>query len=331
MANSSRGESVVIYLDLVFLNNFVIDGLVMLATGWSRKLPGRWWRIAASAFIGASYVLMMFIPNTAFLFVFWIKFLVSVLMVITAFGCKSLQYVLRNLGVFYLINFVAAGGLFGIFYFFKSSPDVLNGIGFTQAGNLLFNIKLSLLFLLIGVFLVLWFYKRVTQSVNKKKDLTDCFAEVDITWDGQVLRCTGLIDTGNQLVEPITRAPVMVMEVSLWKDIFPQEWLAEIARERAEHVLSDSKWDAFPWRHRIRLVPYRGVNQGSRFMLAVKPDKVVITYHDEQFIPDKVLIGLDGGRLHAEESYQAIIHPGLMAGSGTKVDEQKNAQEDIPC
>ncbi|UUZ85567.1 sigma-E processing peptidase SpoIIGA [Paenibacillus sp. P26] len=47
-------------------------------------------------------------------------------------------------------------------------------------------------------------------------------------------------------------------------------------------------------------------------MLAIKPDRVIITTEDKQIESMKVLIGLDGGRLSSDNAYQAIIHPSLL-------------------
>lgn len=56
-----------------------------------------------------------------------------------------------------------------------------------------------------------------------------------------------------------------------------------------------------------------GVNRNTQFMLAIKPDRVVITTGETQIEAMKVLIGLDGGRLSSDNAYQAIIHPSSAA------------------
>ncbi|MNJ63845.1 Sporulation factor SpoIIGA [compost metagenome] len=72
--------------------------------------------------------------------------------------------------------------------------------------------------------------------------------------------------------------------------------------------------ESFPWRDRLRLVPYRGINKGSQFMLALKPDEVCVVRDGQKVVTTKVLIGLDGGQLSSEKTYRAIIHPVLMEG-----------------
>ncbi len=103
-----------------FLNNLLIDGAVLMTTAWTRRVRAAWWRIGAAALIGASYVAMMFLPETKFLFfTFAVKCIFSIVMIMTAFGFGSLQHFLRNMGAFYVVNFAAAGGIFGAHYFFS--------------------------------------------------------------------------------------------------------------------------------------------------------------------------------------------------------------------
>ncbi len=45
----------VVYIDIIFLINVLIDGTLIWMTGWSRKLRLRPWRLVLSAVIGGSY------------------------------------------------------------------------------------------------------------------------------------------------------------------------------------------------------------------------------------------------------------------------------------
>jgi stage II sporulation protein GA (sporulation sigma-E factor processing peptidase) len=90
------------------------------------------------------YVILMLFPETSVLFTLLFKFIFSVLMILVAFGFGRFQQFLRTMGAFYLVNFVAAGGILGIHYMLLSSRDVMNGIWYTHTGGLSFELKLSL-------------------------------------------------------------------------------------------------------------------------------------------------------------------------------------------
>jgi stage II sporulation protein GA (sporulation sigma-E factor processing peptidase) len=295
--------------------NFLMDGAVLLTTAWARKTRVTWWRAAVSAGIGASYVILMFFPELHFLFTFVVKSIFSVVMIMTAFGFGSLQNFVRNLGMFYFVNFAFAGGLYGFEYLLQSSGDVMNGIWFTHTGmgGTLFTFRIGPLFLVVASLAVIFSFRRIMTFTRQKEQMTHFLAKVQVQIGEFVSTCTGLIDTGNQLYDPLTRTPVMVMEAAQWRDRLPDSWMKRIQRAEVEQIVTAIGTEEFVWQDRLRLVPFRGVGRGTQFMLAIKPDKVVITRGDQTKEIAKVLIGLDGGKLCHDESYQAIIHPALMA------------------
>ncbi|MNI27694.1 Sporulation factor SpoIIGA [compost metagenome] len=303
----------IVYADLIFLFNFLMDAALLLLTARIRRISFTWWRLAASAAIGAAYVVMIFVPALSIFFTFIVKCCFCVLMMITAFGFGSLQHVIRNLGTFFLINFATAGGIFGLHYLLASSGDIMNGLMFTHSGGLMFQVQVGgLLFILVLSGLMLWWFRAVFVSTKQREELTSFLAQVDVQIDAYTSTCMGLIDTGNQLYDPLTRTPVMVMEASQWGEHLPEAWIQRIRSAEVDQIISGLGTEEFIWQDRLRLVPYRGVNRTTQFMLALKPDKVVITHNDKQVEATKVLIGLDGGKLSSDGSYQAIIHPTLL-------------------
>jgi stage II sporulation protein GA (sporulation sigma-E factor processing peptidase) len=305
---------VVVYADLIFLLNFLIDAAMLLVTAKTRKISFKWWRIVGSSVLGASYVVIMFLPVPLFLFTFSVKCMFCIGMIMTAFGFGSLQNLLRNIGTFLLVNFAVAGGMFGIHYVLASSSDVMKGIVFTQTGVAMFQLQVGgILFVLVLLLPLLWWFRTVFQSSKQREVLTSYLAEVTIHVGDYTASCKGLIDTGNQLYDPLTRTPVMVMEVSEWGDVLPVEWLQRIRSADVDQIISGLGVEEFVWQDRLRLVPYRGVNRNTQFMLAIKPDKVVITHNHLHIEASKVLIGLEGGKLCSDGTYQAIIHPALIS------------------
>ncbi|ULL17583.1 sigma-E processing peptidase SpoIIGA [Paenibacillus sp. H1-7] len=305
----------IVYVDIIFLINMLIDAALLLATAKSRKLTFRWWRLVCSACLGGVYVVFLFFPPLSFLFTFAVKFLLSLMMLLIAFGYGGMQHFWRNVGAFYVVNFVAAGAIVGVHYFWMSSGEVINGILFTQSGGLEHRLQIGLLFVIVVLFSSILLYRYVQQAAKRKEEMSSYFAKVDVHIDEFESSCTGLIDTGNQLYDPLTKTPVMVMELSQWGEKIPESWKKRIEKSEVDQIVGAIGTDEFEWQDRLRLVPYRGVNRSTQFMLAIKPDRVVITYNDKQFETLKVLIGLDGGKLSADNAYQAIIHPTLLQSS----------------
>lgn len=303
---------VVVYLDLVFLINLLADGAILLATAWTRKLRIRWWRIALSAVFGAAYALLMMFPDFSILFAFAAKLLFSAAMVWIAFGFVRLPDFIRNLAAFYMVNFVLAGGIFGLHYFFLPASGSLGSILFTRSGLPLVRLDLTLWFVAAAFAFMLWYYVNVWLSTRKRETLVQYLVPVEVQVDDVRLACTGLIDTGNHLYDPLTKTPVIIMETELWKDVLPEAWLKRIRETEADKIVAAMGMDDFKWQDRLRIVPYRGVNRSTQLMLALKPDLVTVIVQERRIETGKVLIGFDGGTLSADGSYQAIIHPMLL-------------------
>lgn len=319
----------VVYIDLIFMTNLLIDGTLLWLTSWMRKIKTPWWRISLSATLGALYVIMMFVPELTFMYTFLIKFGLSLVMLWIAFGFGSLQHYMRNMGAFYIINFAAAGGIIGIHYLLQNSGDLWSGIWFTTSGGLSFELKIGFWFTVIVFIIVILLFKIVQSSKRKLDSRHVYFADVKVNIGGEYVECTGLLDTGNQLCDPLTRIPVMVMEVSLWKDYLPASWIDKLAEGEADKLVMELGAESnFAWQDRLRLVPYRGVNRGAAFMLALKPDSVEICMDGNLSITTRVLIGLDGGTLSAEKAYRAIIHPDLIH-EGNPTTTTTTAQDQV--
>ncbi|MCK9905738.1 sigma-E processing peptidase SpoIIGA, partial [Frankia sp. Cpl3] len=174
--------------------------------------------------------------------------------------------------------------------------------------------KPTLLILAAGFALVYVLSRRSYQAIQEPRKIHAFLAEVVVKVMGENVICRGLVDTGNQLYEPMTRTPVMVMESSLFAHLLPEPLLA-LARE-AENKLEkmDGLLDALPdtWQTRLRLVPYRSVSRGMDFLLAFKPDLVTVIQDGTRFESTRVLIGLNPIGLAADGQYQAIVHPALL-------------------
>lgn len=306
----------VVYIDLIFAMNLLIDASLLLVTAWMRKQKIIIWRIAVSAAVGAMYVVMMFLPELTFMYTFLVKFLFSVVMLWIAFGFGSLQNYLRNMGAFYIVNFTAAGGILGVHYLLQDAGEIWSGIWYSASGGLGFSLKIGSLFTFVCFFAVLLWFKRVMAARRRQEKISSFFAEVEVRVGDSAVSCVGLIDTGNQLSDPLSRLPVMVMEASLWEKVLPPSYRGKLVNENADNLILEwTEAEDFPWPERLRLVPYRGINKGTQFMLALKPDEVTVKLEGREHRSTKVLIGLDGGRLSAEGTYRAIVHPALVEGT----------------
>ncbi|WP_158629913.1 sigma-E processing peptidase SpoIIGA [Cohnella sp. AR92] len=316
-----------VYVDLVFFTNLAVDGTVLLLTAKVRKLQPKRRRVALSAGLGAAYAAMMFLASVPYLYSFAAKLMVSVLMLLCAFGYGGLLRFIRLFVAFYVVNFATLGGVIGTSFLLTQSGSPWKAMTVTADGGLLLSWQLQLGLFAATFALSVWMFRGASASTERQQRLESLLVDVVVTVDGESWSCRGLVDTGNRLYDPLTRIPVMMMEASLWKDKLPSGWAERLHQEPADQLLAELdglREDGFAWGERIRLVPYRSLNGTTRLLLAIKPDSVsIVSGSSEERIYRRVLIGMDGGSISPDGTYRAIVHPDLgMTDSTPSIPSQ---------
>lgn len=304
-----------LYLDLILLLNFCIDFLLLWMTAQCRKLVVKKGRLACAAGLGSLFVLCLFIPALASFYNFWGKLMVSMLMIWIAFGYGHFQKYVSTFLMFYFVSFITGGGMLAVHYLLQSNHQLVEGVMVTHSAG--FGDKVAWWFVLLGFPVMYLFSSTRWRQLETTKVRLNHLVSVSIWINGHQISCTGLIDTGNQLYEPVTNTPVLVIETRLLKSILPPSLYARFSQLEddllwnkggLEQVLSQHD----EWCSLLRFVPYRGVGQQMRLMLALKPELIEIRNDQESYRSRKVLLGLQQEVLSSGGEYQAIVHPTLL-------------------
>ena len=310
----------VIYADLLFGLNLVLDWTLLRMTAKIRGIQFSRWRIVAAAGLGTAYAAVLFIPSYPILYTYVGKLLLSILMIILAFGFQNAGYFLKNVAVFYFSAFVIAGGAFGLQYLLQDARAWTITDRATQwmdAHRTTFQAGIGFLVVALpasyALFRLVWRHSARQQQVVKQ------LVQLDIYIGDTVRHCTGLVDTGNHLRDPLGGAPVVVTESRLWEGVLPSEWLKRLRSEQPFDMLQSWKGtnedEGIMDESRLRLIPYRGVNRDMQWMMGLRPDSIRIRTENETYLCTKVIIGLDGGTLSHDGAFQAIVHPDLLQTS----------------
>ncbi len=305
----------VVYLDLIVLTSICFDTAIVMMTAKLRHLRIRRWRTCLAVVLGASYTGLMFEPQFQLFYTAAAKLVFALLVVYITFGFGSLQHYARNLATFYLIHFAAAGGIFAIHFLLLSSGEVVSRLLLSPTGAVGFAIESGLWLSLPAFAASLWFLRSVFITKQRSDAEQEQLAQLTVHIGEWSIQCRGFIDTGNQLYDPLSRSPVLVMELDSWREQLPPWLQRRIASREVDRAFTDMEDEPFPWGDRLRLVPYRGVGGGPSFLLAIKPDEVTIATDSATYRAHRVLIAIDGGKLSSSGAYQAIIHPMLTRQS----------------
>ncbi len=248
-----------IYVDVLFLINFIINYLILFASAKVGAERIRRLRLLSGALIGAVYGVLVFFPHIPFVTSFISKIAVSVLMVICSFGIANL---IRMTLLFLAVSLafggvVLAASLLGLGNFF----EIRGGV---------YYIHISVTTLLsssVFAYLLLSLVFRRSAAHSDRK-----ISRVIIYNGDTKNELTALNDTGNSLRDPATNAPVVISDYRTLREILPQG---------AREILDDASPDAFPLSldklsefGSFKLIPYKTVGVAFRLMLTYRPEQV---------------------------------------------------------
>lgn len=189
-----------IYLDLVFILNFIYDLLLLMTVDVTLKRHSKLRRLIFSAILGALSLAILFLPcGELILFVF--KIITSVFMVLIAFGYKNIKYFGTNMIYLYMCSVILGGFLYLLNVEFSYKRE---GMVFYFDG-----MSVNYILLLIVAPIVLFLYVR---EHKKFKSTYNYNYKVSIVFkNGKCLECNGFLDTGNKLKDPITKKYVILV------------------------------------------------------------------------------------------------------------------------
>ncbi|MGG3574395.1 sigma-E processing peptidase SpoIIGA [Bacillus gobiensis] len=304
-----------IYLDVIWLLNFCFDLLLLSLTGKILKRNVKKFRLVLGALIGSGIVLIMFTPFSWFVSHPAGKLAFSLLIVFAAFGFKRFRYFLQNWLTFFFVTFLLGGGIIGAHSLLQSDGQLENGALMTASSG--FGDPISWIFVIIG-FPILWiFSKKRIEDIEIRKIQFEEHVNVQVMIGGQKVFLKGLVDSGNQLYDPLTKTPVMIVYAECLKPIVGEAFLELVKTGDSVHALEQID-ETFPFIDRLRLVPYRGVGQQNQFLLSIKPDDVLVYTKEEIISVEKCFVGISPSGLSSDDDFQAIVHPKMLSEKGIK-------------
>ncbi|TSB46331.1 sigma-E processing peptidase SpoIIGA [Alkalicoccobacillus porphyridii] len=301
-----------LYLDIIWLLNFLIDYLLLFLTALVLKRQHSKLRVALGALFASFIVFLMFTPMASWFYHPVTKLFYSAVIVWIAFGFKRWTYFAQGLAMFYFVTFMTGGMLFAIHFYTQTELDFLtSGLrSDTSIGS-----PISWLLVIVGFPLAWYFSKHRLDAIEATSFNLQQLAELEVEIEDQCFQMRGLVDSGNQLHDPITKTPVMIVESRVLEAAFGQDVIHSLLEMTTVNKPShDNSTHYQKLADRLRVIPFRSVGQSQPFLVAIKPDRVSIQFHNQRFQTSKVLIGIQPIELSPEGLYQAIIHPKQVMG-----------------
>ena len=257
-----------LYLDSLFLLNFGMNLLLLSLVDHSMGHTATWYRLFAGAGVGAGCYLLPFLwKGTAsgkLLFCFLPG---TLLMLYATFSIRSLRALWSYFRKLMLSTFLIGGILAALLRGFPVGRKFLPGIGMALG---------------VGAFSV-WLLLR-----GRKRE-TELAGYCDVVLQGaeETLRIHALVDSGNTLTEPISGAPVSVLDARVFYRLWPEG-------------LSG-----------FRAIPYHSVGKKSGILKGYPVPQMTIVSQGVEREYRNVYLAVSGEEIAGEE-IPMLLHPALL-------------------
>ena len=219
----------------------------------------------------------------------------------------------------YVSTFLIGGALMGAHYFIQYDSQLTTKLVISSAEG--FGDPISWIFVLIG-FPVAWhFTRKNVESMEMTKIQFDQIVKVSVKIEKETLIFKGLVDSGNQLYDPLSKQPVMFVSIKNQMDTIPQS-IKKLADD--PEILITGKGELpEEWQNRLRIIPTRVIGQEHQLIIAVKPESILIEHKETQYLCEKGLVSFTIKPLSSEDAFQCIVHPKMLTGPKQPIETVK--------
>lgn len=265
-----------VYLDVLIMENLIVNFFLLHITANTVKIKVKLRYIALGACIGCIYAVLMLYPVGKYASSIPIKLLIAVVMTMAVFRKRNLLFIIKSSAIFILYSMLLAGVCIFI---------TLNENGFNIQNNLIINFTYKkLLLALMIIYIVI---ERLVVYVKDRKELEKLVFTVDIVFNDLQKSVTAFLDTGNELREPATNLPVIIVEKEIFDDLI---------------VPKDKEF----------YVSYTVVNGYNGKLRGFKPDNVKVHFDKKEIKDVEAIIAFCDNKLSNLGEYNALLSRGIL-------------------
>ena len=292
-----------IYLDIIFLENFILNFIILYAVSLVIKEKVSYIKLMIASLIGASYVIIYYLINFQSKWNLIFKIILSVVMVYISFMPKSFKEFIKQITFFYLVSFVFGGASLGVIYMVNAGKiSIRNGI---IVGN--YTLKTIFIGVILAFTIITVAFKFVKNRISKK----DLFCNIKIIINQSKINVKAVIDTGNFLKEPITNIPVIIVEKDILKNFVPKEILENIENILGGDLKNIPENIQNEYMSKLKVIPFSSLGKQNGMLLGIKADGVVVEIdNEEKYVEkyvEKVILGIYTKKLSKKDEYNALL------------------------
>lgn len=277
----------VIYIDVFFLVNFIMDFLLLKASSCYIKPRATNVRCLLGGAVGSliTCVSILWVFDNMILHMLISYIFTVVIMVMITYGKATFTQVVRRVGALYLVT-VTTGGIMNIIYDYTYFGYMLHGMFSAVYDN---PLNIIILISIAGVSYVIM---TIVIKLVSRKGKHYQYVRVVLSVKGRTVDVKGLIDSGNSLMDPYYRKPIHVVTYSVVQKVLEG---VDIHKEK------------------YRLVPFASLGKENGLLEVVEIDSIVVYGAEdnetkEMYRELQPAIGIYHGTLSGKNEFNILLH-----------------------
>ena len=319
-----------IYLDIVFIENLLMNYIILFGTGFVQKIKMKSYKLLISGTIGAIYAIITYLNIIPIYSNILMKILLSVIMIYVAFNPQNVRNMCKSLILFYLVSFATGGCAWALLYLIKpQSITYKNGV---LIGT--YPMKVTIIAGAIGFLIIQYSFKN-NKRLMKQKEL---ICELEIKMCKKIIKTKAFVDSGNTLKDPLTKESVIIIEKSVIEKVLNIEKLKNEIGKDFDNYERNNKEKSYKNKDdiikggdskiKMRLIPFKSIGKQNGMLLGIKPEYIKLTTFDEkERIIKNVILGIYDKKI--SKNYSALIGMELLEEGGNENERVGVFEKDI--
>ena len=267
----------VVYVDVLILVNFIVNLFILHVTVQTlrKRIKLKW--LCISSLVGSLYVITVLYPSLKWLTFLPFKILVVMVMIFIVFREKKFLFNIKASLIFLLYSVLLAGMC--LFIQMNSRKDMSFDV-------IIINFPYEKL--LLSVMMIYIVIYRLVIFIEDRKKVSTLIYTVDIVSKNYIKTIKAFLDTGNELREPVSNLPVLIVERNILSGILLEK-------------------------NNTYFIPYTVVNGTNSKLIGFKPEYINVHINNKSIETKDVIVAFCEYKLSKDNDYNGLMSRGILS------------------
>ncbi len=279
-----------VYIEYVILDNFFITLTVLIITQKCLHIDIIPYRLILACVFATLCAVLIPLINVHILLIILLKAISGALICVVVLKKFQLIKFLKLYCTFFGVTFLLGGMCIALLYMLgQNITDIMSSNYFNE---------LPIGVIVSSIILAAFFSMKTFVTLYRIKELKPYIRKLKIFYEGKTVLMNGLIDSGNNLYDPDSNLPVVVVNNKTMYKLVKDELILKLAKGKNIPLKCG------------KVIEFGTASDISK-MLIIKPDKILIYSGDKVNTIYDVMLGFAKKSIGGQ-TYEALIHPAII-------------------